>query len=424
MDIVIYYISGILSFIEILILYKILTKKSVKIKLADIIYLNFSTILIIIFTSYNLVVFKMVYALFTLIILNYSIFQDKLKKTIFTTIIIWLLGILLDLITAFICSLLFTKLIPNYAIYLQTLSTIVLTLILFLISKHNKLGTMYNNFIKAIKNVKFSFILFNLFLIALMILDIWCYINAANYFIQLILIIITILLILYFLIIIYIISTKKILNETINYIIYNGKYIQKEYDNLSVFKHDLKNELLTVKSVANSQAQELIDILIDEYSTNDYVNNYMKNIPEGINGTIMQKLQPYLVNNNIKIKFDNKIKNETINRLKPRVYRNLCKNMCLLLDNALEACSKSKEKSLCITFTDDSEIIKIEIINTYNNDVDVDNIGYSRYSTKNSNHGLGLFSILRNKDVILNSKIIDNLFYTTLIIKKYNHLKS
>ena len=52
------------------------------------------------------------------------------------------------------------------------------------------------------------------------------------------------------------------------------------------------------------------------------------------------------------------------------------------MDNAIEASSNAKIKAVYINLDEDNNKVIIEILNTYSNDIDLDNIGNKNYSTK------------------------------------------
>ena len=146
-------------------------------------------------------------------------------------------------------------------------------------------------------------------------------------------------------------------------------------------------------------------------------SNYDDVLPNGINGIICRKLYN---DNKVKLEYviNNYIKSDLFDVLWPRKYNRLCETIGLVLDNAVNASSKSKEKMLHIILLEDENMIKIKVINTFNDSLDVDKIGALNYTTNNNGHGLGLYSLIGKKDVLLTTKIINNLFECTIEAKK------
>lgn len=92
--------------------------------------------------------------------------------------------------------------------------------------------------------------------------------------------------------------------------------------------------------------------------------------------------------------------------------------MVISLDNAIESSLNSIEKLLVINlFATDTEVI-MEIKNSFDNSLNIDEIGTLNYSTKGSKRGLGLFSIFRNKEANVKLKIVNNLFVVKISAKK------
>ena len=72
-------------------------------------------------------------------------------------------------------------------------------------------------------------------------------------------------------------------------------------------------------------------------------------------------------------------------------------------------------------YSEDNSII-MDIKNTFSAELNFENIGTINYSTKNTKNGrrrgLGLFSALRDNEVIMKIKVINNLFVTKIIAKQ------
>ena len=91
-------------------------------------------------------------------------------------------------------------------------------------------------------------------------------------------------------------------------------------------------------------------------------------------------------------------------------------------DNAMEASLNSVEKLLVINLYFEDESIIMDIKNTFSTSLNLEELGKVNYSTKSNKdykrHGLGLFSALRNNEVTMSIKIVNNLFITRIIAKQ------
>ena len=92
--------------------------------------------------------------------------------------------------------------------------------------------------------------------------------------------------------------------------------------------------------------------------------------------------------------------------------------MFIALDNAIQACLKSYSKILILNlYYEDNQII-MDIKNTFEANLNLDDLGTINYSTKGKRRGLGLFSALRDNEVCLSIKIINDLFVTKVVAKQ------
>ena len=219
----------------------------------------------------------------------------------------------------------------------------------------------------------------------------------------------------------FVLSIKSKLNMTESLIFLktlkenNDFYIMVEEEN-SILKHNLIAKLLSIKSVSNRKTKLLVDDLIENYSVGLKYKENIKSIPYGLNGIIYQKIYPYL--NELDIKLINTIHYDIFDVLSPRRYNVLVEKVVLALDNAIEASLVSDEKIVYICIYDNDKEIFVEIRNSFGNDLNVDDIGMKKYSTKGNKRGIGLFSILRNNEATFKIKIINNMFITVISARK------
>ena len=350
-------------------------------------------------------------------LLFYNLGNYSLKRTIYYTLIIWVYGVILDFCCMIVLSILSYHNIINLEndIYIL-LPTIILFAIFILLAncpKIKKFTTRIYNLISKIKYSDFLLIGFTIFVIAA---GITITTNIHNLNIELIIFLLS-----FQVLIIFILLLSKKFSEFENEKFLellkenNDFYIQVEEEN-RILKHNLVAKLLSIKSVSNKSAKLLIDELITEFNKDYKFNNCIKDIPYGLNGIIYQKIYPYL--GKIYIEIDNDISDDIFKKLNPKRYNELIEKLNIALDNAIESCTKSNDKTLSINISENDIYINIEIENTFNSCIDLDKLGKINYSTKGLKRGLGLFSILRTKDVITEIKIINNIFILKLTCKK------
>ena len=81
---------------------------------------------------------------------------------------------------------------------------------------------------------------------------------------------------------------------------------------------------------------------------------------------------------------------------------------------------ESHDKLLIVNlYFEDSNII-VDIKNTFSSDINLDEVGKVNYSTKGKKRGLGLFSALRDNEVEMSVKIINNWFVSKIVAKQNN----
>lgn len=213
---------------------------------------------------------------------------------------------------------------------------------------------------------------------------------------------------------------------TLIYVIYNkfqndkleDKYNQmmdyvSKYENIineqGKKNHEYNNQLMVLKGYINKtdKLKEYLDIIISEHKGGqNYTIKQLGYFPDGgIKGLIYHKLskmeenevKPYLyIDQNIKDIFEEKFDINT--------YRDITKLLGVFLDNAIEAAKEAEEKEVEIDIKNKDGYILIVISNTFNNNLDVSQVGKKGFSTKGTGHGFGLSIV---KDISKNNNNID-----------------
>ena len=179
-------------------------------------------------------------------------------------------------------------------------------------------------------------------------------------------------------------------------------------------------KILSIKSVSGKKARMLIDDFLRSFNQNIDFSIHIQDMPYGLNGIIYEKIYSYI--GKLHIKIDNKIDFDIFTKLNPRRYNVFVEKMIIALDNAIEASLNSVEKLLVINLYFEDESIIMDIKNTLSTNLNLEELGKVNYSTKSNKdykrHGLGLFSALRNNEVTMSIKIVNNLFITRIIAKQ------
>ena len=188
-------------------------------------------------------------------------------------------------------------------------------------------------------------------------------------------------------------------------------------DDFRTLKHNLLNDFIFISSLCDDNTQKVIKEKILKYDIDICNYNDLRNIPEGLQGILYFK-SSFARKKSIDFYIDCD-KNFKYQNLEKRLYIDLCEIVGVILDNAIEASSQALSKAIYINIKDFPNKIIIKVLNTYNNDIDLDNIGNKNYSTKNRNSGLGLYYIKKlNKNIKIKNSFIFDLFKIKIIIKK------
>ena len=160
-----------------------------------------------------------------------------------------------------------------------------------------------------------------------------------------------------------------------------------------------------MKGLKDDKVNKSIDKYLKE--TNYYTgHNNISKIPASISGFILNKISN---NKNCFIYGDDKIDN--IDFFDQKRYNELCKTLGIAFDNAISACKESKDRNIYISFTKDHNKLKISIVNSFNNAIDINKLGTFSYTTKEDGNGIGIYSLRKNKYIKYKMNIINDKFY-------------
>lgn len=207
----------------------------------------------------------------------------------------------------------------------------------------------------------------------------------------------------------------KILKESNKRLIeFNDKY-SNFLDEYKIYKHNINNKLISIKSYGNEKVSNLINDILENDSSQTIKNNNLYNLPSGIKGLVAEKLYDA----DYEVIINNDLKEDLFSSLPAKKFNSISECLGIALDNAKEASKDTKNPIIIIDLYENDESIFIKVGNNFINDIDLVEIGNKYYSTKNNGRGLGLFSIIKNEDINEKIEIINNIYYITLEMKKY-----
>lgn len=219
---------------------------------------------------------------------------------------------------------------------------------------------------------------------------------------------------------------QEVNSQMLNYVTKYEKIITEQ----GKANHEFKNQLMVIKGYAKmNDSKKLIDYLDSitddaKKTHSSYLISQLNNFPDGgIKGLLYYKLSTMEdMNISYDINVGNGVKRK-LSLLETNMYKNITKVLGVLLDNAIEAASKSKNKKILIITKKSDDKIIFSIYNTYTGKIDLNKIG-TGYTTKGKGRGYGLRLvediISTNHSFDINRYLEDNYYVTDLTVKIKN----
>lgn len=207
------------------------------------------------------------------------------------------------------------------------------------------------------------------------------------------------------------------------------KSYESDIEEQRTLRHETKNEFATIKCKLqdkedNKTIIEYIDSVIGEKEKAGSTKySKFKYLPSnGLKGFFYYNfIEAEKKGINVSINISKQIENSFLKDIETKDFKDLARIIGVYLDNAIEASSTSEDKKLGIEMYLIKEKIEIIITNTFNNEINLDKIGKESFSTKGKHRGHGL--LLVNKILSENNmfeaknEIRGNIYIQSLKIK-------
>ena len=207
------------------------------------------------------------------------------------------------------------------------------------------------------------------------------------------------------------------------------KSYESDIEEQRTLRHETKNEFATIKCKLqdkedNKTIIEYIDSVIGEKEKAGSTKySKFKYLPSnGLKVFFYYKfIEAEKKGINVSINISKQIENSFLKDIETKDFKDLARIIGVYLDNAIEASSTSEDKKLGIEMYLIKEKIEIIITNTFNNEINLDKIGKESFSTKGKHRGHGL--LLVNKILSENNmfeaknEIRGNIYIQSLKIK-------
>lgn len=372
--------------------------------------ISFPTLLIV--CSFFEGVTRLIFNVIIMIIsLYFSLFNKDISKSVYYSLIYEVFAFIAEILLSIIFVSLFKFDLNNYESFSFSLLifTVCNGLILYLISKINiinKIIRKFNNIVSKNNKDWLYLIIITMLMIFLLTFNRYNLHNNLSFYIN-------VGMVLFVFISMFHVVYNKLQNDKLEdkynqMMDYVSKY-EKIINEQGKKNHEYNNQLMVLKGYVSKpdKLKEYLDIIISEHKGGqNYTIKQLGYFPDGgIKGLIYHKLskmeendvKPYLyIDQNIKDIFEEKFDINT--------YRDITKLLGVFLDNAIEAAKDAEEKEVEIDIKNKDGYVLIVISNTFNNNVDVSQVGKKGFSTKGTGHGFGLSIV---KDISKNNNNID-----------------
>ncbi len=405
--------------------YSFISKEKFKYNFKNIVFVIILAFLFLLNKKFNIVVSSVLTSIILLLLFSKIIFKNNIRNTIVYALTYYLILSVYDFIFSFffywLNAIIDPDLSQNYLI--MGGFTLLITFLTSLFCKLKFVRKFSDLIINLSKNNYVNVLVISLIILFIVILSTKLSLeyDYEKFLFNLLLLSVFLFFIVFAFIKNHLAQKEKQEKETLLEFI--SEY-EKIIDENRINKHEMLNNLIILRSFEDKNTEEynkVLDDLIVTYDNNsDACIKNISKLPTGLKGILYYKIND-MRNKNINLNVNiSKRVSSPLEKLPLDEYVILSRIIGIVMDNALEASIKSKEKFVMIEVFEQNDNVIIIIENSYNNKVDVNDLKKKNFSTKGKSRGLGLYianMLLKKSKHIEMTQHAEELFITKLTIK-------
>lgn len=405
--------------------YSFISKEKFKYNFKNIVCVIITSTLFLINNSHNSTIIKVPIIILNLLIFFKIVFNGRLRNIVIYTFTLYLALVFFDFMFSFIFHWLNAITAPDLSRNYLIMGgfTLLITFLTSLFCKLKFVRKFSDLIINLSKNNYVNVLVISLIILFIVILSTKLSLeyDYEKFLFNLLLLSVFLFFIVFALVKNYLAQKEKQEKETLLEFI--SKY-EKIIDENRINKHEMLNNLIILRSFKDKNTEEynkVLDDLIVTYDNNsDACIKNISKLTTGLKGILYYKIND-MRNKNINLNVNiSKRVSSPLEKLPLDEYVILSRIIGIVMDNALEASIKSKEKFVMIEVFEQNDNVIIIIENSYNNKVNVNDLKKKNFSTKGKSRGLGLYianMLLKKSKHIEMTQHAEELFITKLTIK-------
>lgn len=422
---VVLYLFNLISTYFMFLGYSFISKEKFKYNFKNIVCVIITSTLFLINNSHNSTIIKVPIIILNLLIFFKIVFNGRLRNIVIYTFTLYLALVFFDFMFSFIFHWLNAITAPDLSRNYLIMGgfTLLITFLTSLFCKLKFVRKFSDLIINLSKNNYVNVLVISLIILFIVILSTKLSLeyDYEKFLFNLLLLSVFLFFIVFAFVKNYLAQKEKQEKETLLEFI--SKY-EKIIDENRINKHEMLNNLIILRSFEDKNTEEynkVLDDLIVTYDNNsDACIKNISKLTTGLKGILYYKIND-MRNKNINLNVNiSKRVSSPLEKLPLDEYVILSRIIGIVMDNALEASIKSKEKFVMIEVFEQNDNVIIIIENSYNNKVNINDLKKKNFSTKGKSRGLGLYianMLLKKSKHIEMTQHAEELFITKLTIK-------